>query len=102
MSFILLVRHKKDLSAKIGKIILLEYVEEFPPIIVDFGMGAKIKNYYRVINENDDVFKNEDGKTLIHNGEGETVVLNNDGETVILNNDSNPGISPFDFSILVA
>lgn len=61
-------------------------------------MGAKIKNYYRVVNETDDVFKNEDGKTLIHNADGETVVLNDDGETVILNNDSNPGTLSF-FSV---
>lgn len=41
------MRHKGDLSAREGRVILLEYMEENPLIIANVGMGTKIKNIYR-------------------------------------------------------
>lgn len=43
-----LIRKKKDLSLKEGRYVLLEYVEEFPPMLANPGMGARIHNYYRL------------------------------------------------------
>lgn len=48
-----IIRHKKDLSAKEGRVVLIEYTEEFPPVITNMGMGAKIRNYYRRKDTND-------------------------------------------------
>ncbi|ELP84471.1 transcription initiation factor tfiid, putative [Entamoeba invadens IP1] len=37
----------KELSSKDGKIHLIEYIEEFPPLLSEVGMGARIRNYCR-------------------------------------------------------
>jgi transcription initiation factor TFIID subunit 1 len=48
-----LIRHRKDLSAREGRVILTEYVEEFPPMLNNLGMGSKIRNYYRKMDRSD-------------------------------------------------
>lgn len=73
-----IIRHQKDISAKDGRIVLLEYMEEFPPILTDLGMGAKIRNYYRRWDMSD-----------IH------VVAYPDGENISLQPDPTVDPSPF-------
>ncbi len=41
------MKTKADLSAKEGRVVLMEFVEENPLMVSNFGMGTKIKNYYR-------------------------------------------------------
>jgi transcription initiation factor TFIID subunit 1 len=43
-----IIRKKKDLSLKDGRFVMVEYVEEFPPMLANPGMGARIHNYYRL------------------------------------------------------
>ncbi|KAJ3193958.1 hypothetical protein HK101_003757 [Irineochytrium annulatum] len=44
----------KNLSLRdSGNYVLLEYSEEYPPIMSNFGMGSQILNYYRKLNEKD-------------------------------------------------
>lgn len=87
------IRRHRDLTLRAGKCIVVEYVEEYPPIIADFGMGSKLKHYYRTsfADQVDRMVKNEQGETVIENGFGKVLVMNNEGETVILNNSSDPG-----------
>ncbi len=40
---IFLMREPKDLSGKDGDIVLLEYIEEYPPLMSFAGMCSKIK-----------------------------------------------------------
>ncbi|EKE40754.1 hypothetical protein ENUP19_0009G0006 [Entamoeba nuttalli] len=40
-------QNMKELSSKDGKIHLIEYIEEFPPLLSQVGMGARIRNYCR-------------------------------------------------------
>eukprot|EP01122_Echinamoeba_exundans_P016917 TRINITY_DN872_c0_g3_i1.p1 TRINITY_DN872_c0_g3~~TRINITY_DN872_c0_g3_i1.p1 ORF type:complete len:1601 (+),score=441.51 TRINITY_DN872_c0_g3_i1:185-4987(+) len=47
------VRHKKDLSARDGRVVLTEYSEEFPPLIMMVGMGSYMRNYYRKLDDHD-------------------------------------------------
>jgi hypothetical protein len=47
------VRHKKDLSARDGRVVLTEYSEEFPPLIMMVGMGSYMRNYYRKTDDHD-------------------------------------------------
>ena len=44
---IFLMREARDLSGKDGDLVLVEYIEEFPPLISFVGMCSKIKNYYK-------------------------------------------------------
>ena len=37
----------KELSSKDGMIHLVEYIEEFPPLLSQVGMGSRIRNYCR-------------------------------------------------------
>ena len=37
----------QDVSGKDGEIILMEYIEEFPPLMGFAGMSSKLKNYYK-------------------------------------------------------
>ncbi|KAK1882303.1 Transcription initiation factor TFIID subunit 1 [Dissostichus eleginoides] len=37
----------KDLTGKDGDLILAEYSEEYPPLIMQVGLATKIKNYYK-------------------------------------------------------
>ena len=41
------MRTPEDLSACDGHVILAEYSEEHPPLIMATGMATKVKNYYR-------------------------------------------------------
>ncbi|XP_061104465.1 transcription initiation factor TFIID subunit 1 isoform X1 [Conger conger] len=41
------MRTASDLTGKDGDLILAEYSEEFPPLIMQVGMATKIKNYYK-------------------------------------------------------
>jgi len=41
------MRTPEDISAKDGDLILCEYSEEHPPIMMQCGMATKIKNYYK-------------------------------------------------------
>ena len=41
------MRSPEDLTACDGHIILAEYSEEHPPLVMASGMATKIKNYYR-------------------------------------------------------
>jgi transcription initiation factor TFIID subunit 1 len=47
-------RHLKELSLRDrDPFILLEYSEEYPPLLSNIGMGALIQNYYRKIDDRD-------------------------------------------------
>ena len=41
------MREARDLSGKDGDLVLVEYCEEYPPLISFVGMCSKIKNYYK-------------------------------------------------------
>lgn len=41
------MRTPEDLTGKDGDLILTEYSEEYPPLLMQVGMASKIKNYYR-------------------------------------------------------
>ncbi|KAK2177894.1 hypothetical protein NP493_573g01008 [Ridgeia piscesae] len=41
------MRTPEDLTGKDGEIILAEYSEEFPPLMMQVGMATKVKNYYK-------------------------------------------------------
>lgn len=40
-------KEKSHLSSKSGNIILVEYIEQYPPLLTNFGMAAKIKTYFQ-------------------------------------------------------
>eukprot|EP01102_Stenamoeba_stenopodia_P010960 TRINITY_DN3347_c0_g1_i2.p1 TRINITY_DN3347_c0_g1~~TRINITY_DN3347_c0_g1_i2.p1 ORF type:complete len:1297 (-),score=390.85 TRINITY_DN3347_c0_g1_i2:240-4130(-) len=41
------IRRKSDLTPKEGQLTMVEFTEEYPPVINNAGMGTKIINYYR-------------------------------------------------------
>ena len=41
------MRTPEDLTGKDGDIVLAEYSEEFPSLVMQVGMATKIKNYYK-------------------------------------------------------
>lgn len=41
------MRTPQDLTGKDGDLVLAEYSEEYPPLIMQVGMASKIKNYYK-------------------------------------------------------
>uniref|UniRef100_A0A8C5BTQ7 Transcription initiation factor TFIID subunit n=1 Tax=Gadus morhua TaxID=8049 RepID=A0A8C5BTQ7_GADMO len=41
------MRTAQDLTGKDGELILAEYSEEYPPLMMQVGMATKIKNYYK-------------------------------------------------------
>lgn len=41
------MKHKSDLSAREGRVIFTEYMEERPPLLENVGMGTRICNFYR-------------------------------------------------------
>ncbi|XP_067903598.1 transcription initiation factor TFIID subunit 1 isoform X3 [Heterodontus francisci] len=41
------MRTSQDLTGKDGDLILAEYSEEYPPLMMQVGMATKIKNYYK-------------------------------------------------------
>jgi hypothetical protein len=42
-----IMKHKSDLSAREGRVIFTEYMEERPPLLENVGMGTRICNFYR-------------------------------------------------------
>ncbi|XP_059142595.1 transcription initiation factor TFIID subunit 1-like [Physella acuta] len=44
---IFFMRTPQDLTGMDGELILAEYSEEFPPLLMQVGMASKIKNYYK-------------------------------------------------------
>jgi hypothetical protein len=49
------LRRTSDLTLKeTGQFVLLEYSEEHPPIMSNFGMGSVLVNYYRKRDEKDE------------------------------------------------
>ncbi|KAB5515398.1 hypothetical protein PHYPO_G00249880 [Pangasianodon hypophthalmus] len=47
MFFMFFMRTNQDLTGKDGDLILAEYSEEYPPLMLQVGMATKIKNYYK-------------------------------------------------------
>lgn len=45
------MRTPQDLTGKDGDLILAEYSEEYPPLIMQVGMATKIKNYYKRVSK---------------------------------------------------
>ena len=41
------MRTPEDLTGRDGELILAEYSEEFPSLMMQVGMATKIKNYYK-------------------------------------------------------
>ena len=41
------MRQPEDVSACDGQLVLAEYSEEHPPLVMATGMATKVKNYYR-------------------------------------------------------
>lgn len=41
------MRTPEDLSGKDGELVLTEYSEEHPPLVMQIGMASKMKNYYK-------------------------------------------------------
>uniref|UniRef100_A0A6I8NJU8 Transcription initiation factor TFIID subunit 1 n=1 Tax=Ornithorhynchus anatinus TaxID=9258 RepID=A0A6I8NJU8_ORNAN len=41
------MRTAQDLTGKDGDLVLVEYSEEYPPLMMQVGMATKIKNYYK-------------------------------------------------------
>ena len=44
---IFFMRTPEDVSGKDGEILLMEYMEEYPPLLSLVGMCSKIKNYFK-------------------------------------------------------
>jgi Protein of unknown function (DUF3591) len=42
-----IMKKKSDLSAREGRVIFTEYMEERPPLLENVGMGTRISNFYR-------------------------------------------------------
>eukprot|EP01113_Clastostelium_recurvatum_P039853 TRINITY_DN6136_c0_g1_i6.p1 TRINITY_DN6136_c0_g1~~TRINITY_DN6136_c0_g1_i6.p1 ORF type:complete len:1055 (-),score=305.98 TRINITY_DN6136_c0_g1_i6:55-3219(-) len=41
------MKHKADLSAKTGRVVLTEYIEEHPPLVQNVGMASRVRTFYR-------------------------------------------------------
>lgn len=48
---IFFMRTPQDLTGMDGELILAEYSEEFPPLMMQVGMASKIKNYYKRVSQ---------------------------------------------------
>lgn len=61
---IFFMRTPQDLSGMDGELIMAEYSEEYPPLLMQVGMATKIKNYYKRVSQisNYNVFKLIDEK----------------------------------------
>lgn len=44
---IFFMRTPQDLSGMDGELILAEYSEEYPPLMMQIGMATRVKNYYK-------------------------------------------------------
>lgn len=51
------MRELHDLSGRDGNLLLLEYSEEFPPLLNQTGMASKIRNYYKRVKNTGIFFK---------------------------------------------
>lgn len=80
----------RQLSGKEGKLILFEYTEQHPLIVMGIGMGSRLRNYYRCM-EGDDA-SNVIEKNLSHFSEGEHVLLDPSDASPFLGN-IEPGTS---------
>eukprot|EP01119_Soliformovum_irregulare_P015805 TRINITY_DN4508_c0_g1_i1.p1 TRINITY_DN4508_c0_g1~~TRINITY_DN4508_c0_g1_i1.p1 ORF type:complete len:1471 (+),score=537.36 TRINITY_DN4508_c0_g1_i1:58-4470(+) len=89
------MRHKGDLTAREGRIILAEYVEQYPLTINNVGMGTKLKNFYRR--------KNPSENPLLRFEDGENVLLDPTEESPFLG-DIEPGktVQAFDNNLFRA
>jgi len=59
------LRRKGDLSATQGRVVLMEYSEEYPLLMMNTGMGTRIFNYYRQRNPTDNPdLRCDDGDTV--------------------------------------
>ena len=47
------VRTPEDLTGKDGDLILVEYCEEYAPLLSQVGMATRVKNYYKRCAGND-------------------------------------------------
>ncbi|XP_049851336.1 transcription initiation factor TFIID subunit 1-like [Schistocerca gregaria] len=63
-----IMKRKKDLSAREGRIVIVEYMEERPPMIMDIGMASRICNYCRKM-------KDKQNKPTLSFVDGEDVFL---------------------------
>lgn len=62
----MLLKRKSDLSAKEGRVVLMEYVEEHPTVIQNLGMGSKLRNFYRKRNSTENpLLKFDDGENIL-------------------------------------
>jgi len=48
---IFFMRTPQDLTACDGDLIMCEYSEEYPPLLMQSGMATKIKNYYKRVSD---------------------------------------------------
>ena len=48
---IFFMRTPQDLSGMDGELIMAEYSEEYPPLLMQVGMATKIKNYYKRVSK---------------------------------------------------
>ena len=55
---------KLDLSILNGNFICVEFMEEIPPLIQNYGMGSSIFNYYRSYQKDDDNKLKKDEPTI--------------------------------------
>ncbi|KAL6063601.1 Transcription initiation factor TFIID subunit 1 [Balamuthia mandrillaris] len=60
------IRRVRDLTGKDGRVVLMEYMEERPPLLMNIGMGTKIRNFFRKQSSTDlPPYTCEDGETVI-------------------------------------
>ncbi|KAL7712168.1 Transcription initiation factor tfiid [Entamoeba marina] len=64
----------KGLSSKNGRIHLVEYIEQYPPLLSQIGMGARIRNY----------FKRENEEEISEISTGEMVIVEREEESPFL------------------
>ncbi|KAL7719337.1 Transcription initiation factor tfiid [Entamoeba marina] len=65
----------KELSSKDGRIHLVEYIEEYPPLLSQIGMGARIRNYCKREDEETVPKKYPTGEMVIVEREEESPFL---------------------------
>ena len=74
------MRTPEDLTGKEGDLVLAEYSEEYPPLMMQVGMATKIKNYYKRVSDlrrGDDVYSlsPEWAETAVISGEVTMFIL---------------------------
>ena len=45
------MRTPADLTGSDGSLVLFEYCEEYPPLIMAVGMNTKVRNYYKRVSD---------------------------------------------------